>query len=179
MTKYAIKEQLSTVLQTSLYASNAAQRLEWAKSIEENELDLKFFFQILKGEKKTAVRFMWFLTEVGTLNPKKLLEALPQLLDICEGLDPVFKTSFASYWLIAGVPLEQETKAIDLMFQYALSAQTNVTIKARAILVLYNLMKKYPELKNELKICILDQLDKYSKDFDKRMNKLLIELEKL
>lgn len=173
MTKYAIKEQLSTILQTSLYASNAAQRLEWAKSIEENDLDLKFFFQILKGEKKTAVRFMWFLTEVGTLNPKKLLEALPQLLDICEGLDPIFKTSFASYWLIAGVPLEQETKAIDLMFYYAYSPDTNVTIKSRAILVLCKLTMKYPDLKNELVLCIKDQKDKYTKDFEKRMERVL------
>lgn len=120
---------------------------------------------------------MWFLTEIGMLDPDKLFESLPFLLKLCDQLDPVYKQSFASYWLIAGIPKVQETQAIDLCFEWLISADTNVTIKSRAIWVLLKLTKKYPELKNELKLCIKDQMDKYSKEFEKRAIKILKELE--
>ena len=78
---------------------------------------------------------------------------------------------------IVGVPPENEGRAIDLLFQWLLSADTNVTIKSRSLWVLLKLTKKYPELKNELKLCLQDQMDKYTNDFKKRATKILIEIE--
>jgi hypothetical protein len=44
--------------------------------------------------------------------------------------------------------------------------------------VLFKLTKKYPEIKNELILCINDQMDKYSIDFKIRSTKILNELDK-
>ena len=112
------------------------------------------------------------------MNPGKLFSVLPFLLEFSENnLSFKYKTALASYWLYVGVPPENEGKAIDLLFQILLSNDTNVTIKSRALLVLYKLTRKYPELKGELKLCLVDQLDKHSLSFKKRAAKILNEIE--
>ncbi|MFA7380238.1 MAG: hypothetical protein WC150_07245 [Bacteroidia bacterium] len=163
-------------LEFSLPASTVQQRKIWATTIIENDLHIKGLSRLLQCEHKVVSRFLWLLSETGALSPAKLLAELPFLFTLYDDLRPAYKTSFASYWLIAGLPPENESKAIDLLFQWLLSADTNVTIKSRSVLVLYQLTKKYPELKNELKICLEDRMDKYSKDFEKRAAKILLKL---
>lgn len=150
----------------------------WAAAIVEKNIDLKHLSGLLTCDEKIASRFLWLLSDVGGLNPDTLFIELPFLLDACDHLDPVYKTSFASLWLMAGVPPENEGRAIDLLFQWVLSPDTNVTIKSRSFLVLFKLTKKYPDLKNELILCLKDQMDKHTNDFKKRVTKLLAELEK-
>lgn len=164
-------------LESSLPKSTGQQRKMWAATIIEKNIDLKDLSRLLKFEQKIATRFLWLLSDIGIQDPGKLFSALPFLLEACEHLDNIYKTSFASLWLIASVPPENEGKAIDLLFQWLLSTDINVTLKARSFLVLFNLTKKYPELKNELKLCLEDQLDKYTKDFRKRASKILIKLQ--
>lgn len=165
-------------LESGLAQSTEEQRRAWARTIVEQDIDLKQLSGILHAEKKAATRFLWMLSGIGIEKPAKLLEVLPFLLKTMEEINnPVYLTSFANYWLIAGIPFENEGKAIDLSFEWLLSADINVTIKSRAVFVLFNLTKKYPEIKNELRLCLLDQMDKYSKDFHKRAVKILKELE--
>ena len=164
-------------LESSLATSTEAQRQMWAATIIEKDIDLKDLSNLLKCERKTASRFLWMLSGIGLLNPNKLFAALPFLLGFCNEVNPDYKTSFANFWLIAGVPSENEGTAIDLLFQWLLSADTNVTTKSRSILVLYNLTKKYPELNHELKLCLEDQVDKYTNAFKKRTAKILAQME--
>jgi hypothetical protein len=164
-------------LETDLPTSSAAQRKAWASVIINNDLDIKNLSMLLHCNKKIALRFSWLLSEVGALNPDKLLAALPYLLNQSDQIDHFnFIESFATYWLISGVPLENESKAIDLLFQWVLSSQINVTTKSRSLKVLINITEKYPELKNELSICLHDQIDKHSKGFEKKAIKVLTEL---
>lgn len=164
-------------LQAELPTSSAAKRRIWATTIIEEDVDLTKLSKLVTGEQKIATRFLWLLSEIGTFDPNTLLKVLPFLLDLSESLNPVYKQSFASFWHIVGVPIENEGRAIDLLFQLLLSGDTNVTIKSRSLLVLFKLTKKYPELKNELKLCLEDQLGKYSVDFDKRVTKILKAIE--
>lgn len=164
-------------LESSLATSSGESRNVWVKTILENNVKLKDLSGLLLCDKKIATRFLWLLSEVGIANPDKLFAELPYLLDFFEPLNPEYKKSLASYWLIAGIPPENESRAIDLLFHWLLSNDTNITIKSRAALGLYELTKKYPELLNELKLCLTDQMDKYSKDFQKRAAKILTALE--
>jgi hypothetical protein len=164
-------------LESSLSASTGEQRKKWATTIIEKNIDIKSLSGLLKCEQKIASRFLWLLSDIGILNPGKLLIELPFLFDVCEHLNSNYKKSFASFWLYAGVPPENEGKAIDLLFQWLLSADTNVTTKSRSLWVLCNLAKKYPELKSELKVCLKDQMGKHTKDFEKRAIKILKEIE--
>ncbi len=166
-------------LELSLPTSDAEQRRIWASAIIENEFDLKEFSKLLRSENKVATRFLWLLSEIGEKDPSRLFRELPfffELSDEIKHLD--FKTSFATYWLIAGVPLENEARAIDLLFGWLQSAHTNVTTKSRSLFVLFKLTNKYPELKNELKLCLEDQMEKNTNDFSKRARKVLKDLDR-
>jgi hypothetical protein len=166
-------------LESILPASLGDQRKRWVTAIIENEIDIRDLAGLLKGEYKVASRFLWLLSEIGLVCPDKLFAALPFLLDFTDNLNPVYKTSFANYWLIAGLPPENEGKAIDLLFHWLLSNETNVTIKSRSASMLFKLTKKYPELKDELRLCLIDQMDKYSNEFKKKAVKILRELEQV
>ena len=165
-------------LELALPQSNAAKRAIWATTIIEKDIAIKDLSKLLLGKKEVALRFAWLLSEMGEINPQKLFRELPFLLELSDQVNNInFKQSFANYWRIAGVPLEDEGRAIDLLFGWLQSPTTNVTIKSRSLFVLFSLTKKYPELKNELKVCIEDQLDKYTEDFDKRARKILEKIE--
>ena len=172
-----LKTEFYKELEFSLATSTGEQRRIWAATIIEKDIYIKDLSDLLKGEQRIAIRFLWLLSDIGILTPNKLLAELPFLFELCEHLNPIYKTSFASFWLYAGVPFANEGKAIDLLFHFLLSNDTNVTTKSRALFVLFKLTKKYPELKNELRICLLEQIDKHSNDFKKRASKILIEIE--
>lgn len=164
-------------LESHLPTSTADKRKVWATLIIENDCCLKDLSNLLCCDRKVALRFSWLLSEIGELNPSKLLISLPYLLKQSDQIEHFnFIESFATYWLISGVPAENETRAIDLLFGWVLSSHINVTTKSRALKVLVNLSKKYPELKNELSLCLNDQKDKHSKDFEQKATKLLTEL---
>lgn len=164
-------------LKSSLPASNMEIRKVWVLTILEQDVDLKDLSGLLLCDRKVATRFLWFLTEVGMADPKRLFSELPFLWEFCNQLNPAYKQSFVSFWRIAGIPPENEGEVIEYSFQWLQSTDTNVTIKSRAALLLLKLTKKYPELKNELKLCLEDQMKKYSRDFEKRVAKVLQELE--
>jgi len=170
------KTDFYSELESSLPKSTEEHRKVWAEIIIEQDIDLKELAGLLHSEKKIATRFLWMLSRVGMINPGKLFASLPFLLEFSKDLDLYYRTSFANFWLIAGIPPENEGKVIELSFGWLLSPGINITIKARAVLVLFKLTEKYPELKNELRLCIIDQKDKYSKDFQKRAEKILREL---
>jgi hypothetical protein len=164
-------------LESYLSTSTADKRKVWATLIIENNFELKDLSNLLYCDRKIALRFSWLLSEIGELNPNKLLVDLPYLLKQSEQIEHFsFIESFATYWLISGVPVENESKAIDLLFDWVLSIRINVTTKSRALKVLINLAKKYPELKNELLLCLNDQKYKHTKNFEQKAVKLLTEL---
>lgn len=166
-------------LELSLSKSSARQRKNWVIEIIKNDIAIKDLTSLLDNDERTAQCFLWMLSDIGVQAPGKLFKELPLLLDHCMNLNDNLKTSFASFWLYTGVPVENEGIAIDLLFHWLSSPYTGVTVKSRSLMVLLTLIKKHPELANELKLHIKDLLGKFSKDFEKRANKVFIELEKI
>jgi hypothetical protein len=161
-------------LEFYLPASTVEKRRMWAAAIVANDIGLKELSNLLDCEQRIATRFLWLLTEIGQLSPNRLFSELPYLFDLCHTRTRVYKQSLATFWLVAGVPPENEGNAVDLLFEMLLSNDTNVTIKSRAAVVLFRLTEKYPELKNELRLCLTDQMDRHSNDFKKRATKIVI-----
>ena len=171
------KINLYQELQELLPSSDGNQRKSWAKTIVENDIDLLELSDLLFCEKKIALRFSWLLSDIGMISPKKLRDALPDLLQKSEQVDHFpFVESFATYWQIAGVPESNESQAIDHLFGWIISGDTNTTTKSRSAKTLFQLAQKYPDLKNELSISLKSQIGKYSRDFDKKMLRLLTRL---
>ena len=167
-------EQLLNELTASLARSDAAQRKAWATSILENQIDLHELLSLLGEDRPVATRFLWLLSGVGEQAPEKLLQLLPLLLRRRAELNHLsIEHSLARYWLIAGVPEENEGEAIDLLFSWLSSSQLNDFVKSNSMLVLHRLCDKYPDLQNELRICLEDQLERTGVAFQKTARKIL------
>lgn len=164
-------------LESSLATSTEEQRKVWANKIIADSVDIKHLSGLLGLDNKTSTRFLWLLGRIGMTDAKTLFNKLPFLWNTCNRLNPVYKQAFANYWLMSGVPPENEGEAIDILFKWLLSNDINVTIKSRSLSVLLKLTKKYPELKNELRLCLEDQVDKHSKEFKRKVAKTLAEME--
>lgn len=164
-------------LNSNLGSSSAKQRMEWASLIVDEDIELKELSCLLHLEYKIALRYSWLLSDIGMIKADELKSVLPYLFKLSSQITHIdFKKSFATYWLICGVPKENEAEAIELLFQWILSTKVNVTTKSRAIKVLTSLADTYPELKVELNACLEHQRNKYSKDFDKKITKALKEI---
>lgn len=157
--------------------STMADRDVWALQIVAQQIDIVSLFALLQEEEKVAHRFLWLLTQVAMIQSESLFEVLPQLLAYRDKISHLnTEASFANFWLIGGVPEQNEAQVIQLLFDWLQSPKTNVTVKSRALFVLVELAKKYPELKNEIRLCLEDQIPKNSDDFKKRAEKVLQEL---
>lgn len=156
-------------LEKGLPDSSYAQRKVWAKTILVEEISIESLVPLLNTEKRLASRFLYLLSDIGEINPKRLLADLPYLFALSKTIKHLnIQPAFPSFWNIADVPKENEGEAIDLLFKYFNDPKLNTTTKSRALFVLLRLVKAYPELKNELKLSLEDQKDRYSASFRQR-----------
>lgn len=76
------------------------------------------------------------------------------------------------------IPEQLEDEVMDLCFGYLESRAEAVAIKVFSMSVLYRLSEKYPELRNELRILIEDQMPYQKPAFISRGTKILAKLGK-
>lgn len=67
----------------------------------------------------------------------------------------------------------------ELCFNFLNSGKETIAVKAFAMTIIFNIVKKYPELKDELKISIEEQMPFGSAGFNSRGRKTLKALEKI
>jgi hypothetical protein len=87
-----------------------------------------------------------------------------------------FERSLAKMFWLSGVPDTIEGEVIDELFLWLQHPVYDVSIKTYSIQALHCLSKKYPELKNELKFAIQEQLEKNSVSFKFTGSKILNEI---
>lgn len=165
--------QFRTKLKDSLPNSTGEQRKQWANEIVERNIFLHDLSDLLFDDKSLASRFLWLLSHVGMKSPQILLEFSPFILKHRESIKYKTEASLANYWLIGGVPEDDEGEAIDLLFKWMQSPTVDVGAKYRSIGVLLALCYKYPELKNEFILCLQDQKDKHTKTFRRKVESAL------
>ncbi len=164
-------------LKNNLSSSTGQQRADWAKTIVMESIRISDLFVLLDGDVKTAKRFLWLLSNVGMWDKAYLRNALPNLLELSDQYEHLgMKESMISYWRNVGIPETSETDAINLLFTTLNSAQTNVTMKSRAMWALEPLMAKYPDILPEFKSILELELGKYGADYDKKVMKVLKKL---
>lgn len=67
----------------------------------------------------------------------------------------------------------------EICFDFLNSGKETIAVKAHSMTILYNIVKKFPELKEELKLSIEDQLPFGSAGFKNRGSKILKALDKM
>lgn len=151
-----------------------ANREKWAILILEKKIPLLDLIEIVHAERDVALRFMWLVGHICDKDPSVIYPAVAEFFRKRNDVNILnYNCSVAKMLFKAGVPVEIEAEVIDELFKWMLDPMTNVSNKIFAMRTLQNLSVKYPELKNELKIVIDDQLTKNKSSFDKTAKKVL------
>ena len=143
--------ELYSELRDKLPGSSSQERTKWARLIAGEKHAIMKLTPLLEEGETTALRFQWLISEIGMHNKAYLRGQLSILYRLSKKIEnEPFTRAFASYWRIAGVPVQDEGEAIDQLFNQLSSPTENVTMKWRAMEVLIKLVDKHKELKSEL-----------------------------
>ncbi|WP_159468371.1 hypothetical protein [Dyadobacter sp. 3J3] len=74
------------------------------------------------------------------------------------------------------IPEEFHGEVMDACFQFLQKRETAIAIKAFALTVLFNLSKTYPDIKNELRLIIQENMDYETAAYRSRGKKILARL---
>lgn len=177
MSKKTIKDNLQRVESILESVNSGDSRKELALFIKQKNLQVINLLDIFNRETKARVRFTWLLGDIGEIAPELITSAVKELFSIYKetnitGFD---RTMAKVFWQI-GIPEPIEGEVIDLLFNWVMCPDKKVAVKVYSISALLNVCKKYPDLKQELRVVINDQLDKNSIAFKVRARDVLKEL---
>lgn len=95
------------------------------------------------------------------------------------GISDAVKRNTVRFLQFIDIPKPLHATTIDICFRQLLDTKEPIAIKVFSMTVLSNLVKHYPELKNELAMAIEDQMPYGSAGFVSRGRKVLKELKKI
>ncbi|HET6227397.1 MAG TPA: hypothetical protein VFF27_14025 [Bacteroidia bacterium] len=141
-----------------------------AKAIGNNPAEFKKIIELIyKGEAPLPHRASWLLSAVNELHPELLKPYLQKFIDTIEyfQVDGV-KRNMINVLASHPIPGKMQGKAVDVCFRLLLSPTETVVVKTQAMQIIANIAADYPELKQELKTVIEDQLPKTTAAFHAR-----------
>ncbi|MBL4648543.1 MAG: hypothetical protein JKY03_02345 [Aureispira sp.] len=168
-------QQLLQNLTISLGKDRSSEnRQMWTDYLIKEQVELIHLTELLDAEHPVGMRFTWLLGHILEENP----EQIAPIVSYCfehrnQWTFPGIKRTLAKMLWLAGVPEEIEGLVVDELFKWILDPKIKVAVKVYGIDALYNMVVKYPDLKEELLIVIDDQLDKNSVAFRARAKKVL------
>jgi hypothetical protein len=149
-----------------------------AKKIGGNAAEFKKIVDIIYKEKAPLPqRASWLLAVVNDRHPELLRPYLSKFIDTIEQFQvDGIKRNMAGVLSKHDIPEKLQGKAVDVCFRLLLNPEETVVVKTDAMQTLANIAKPYPELKNELKAAIDDQLPKTTAAFHARARHILKKL---
>lgn len=149
-----------------------------AQYIKANPAAFTELMQIfLKGECSNAQRAAWILRACFSEQQSLLKSYFPSLLNklyeipIHDGIKRNVMAIFADYK--GSYPESIHDQLLEKAFEYLENRQEKVAIKAHSMTVIERLCQIYPELQNELKLLLEDQLEFASAGFINKAKKIL------
>ncbi len=158
---------LKTQLSTSLIQDQSAEnRKRWANYLIENQIDLIDYVDLVFSERKLALRFIWLVGDLCEINPGYVATTVPLFYELKDNVKfPNFDRSLAKLFLHCGIPENMEGEIIEELFSWIMDSNVSVATKTNSMLALKKVLLKYPELENEFRLVIEDQLDRNSVSF--------------
>ncbi|TAL61448.1 MAG: hypothetical protein EPN85_04705 [Bacteroidetes bacterium] len=125
-----------------------------------------------------AQRAAWSVSIAGRMNPKLVAPHIKYLVDVISRKDvhnAVIRNSVRILEAI-NIPKKYQGKVMQACFGFLENYSVPGAIKAYSMTTLYNLSKKYPEIKGELKSIIEDRREQETPAFKSRGRKILFDL---
>jgi hypothetical protein len=177
MDQRQLTDKLKEELIRFLANSSGAERKKWIEYIVNHNILLTDLVDILYRDYKTAMKFSWIVGSLCELDSTKISPIVNQIFTTRHKIKiPNFDRTIAKIFYLVEIPQEIEGDAVNIMFNWLLDPKIIVSTKNYSLFALYDLTKKYPDLKIELREVIEDQLNKNSNDFKKRAIKILQKL---
>jgi hypothetical protein len=132
----------------------------------------------LNGEYQVTQRAGWPLSYISIAHPEMIRKHLKNLLVNIKKPNlhnAVVRNTFRLLQFVE-IPKSLQGIAVEVSFNYFNDIKQPVAIRCFSMTVLGNLCKEYPELKNELLICIEENLPHASAGFRARAKKVLTEI---
>jgi hypothetical protein len=122
-------------------------------------------------------RASWLLAVVSRKHPELITPYLSQFINSITGfkIDGI-KRNMLSALCTQEIPKRLQGKAVNICFDFILSPSETVAVKVLSLEILSKFIQEYPELKNELKAAIEDQLPKTTIAFRSKGSKILKKL---
>jgi len=149
-----------------------------AKAIGDDPEEFRKIIEIIYSAKAPLPqRASWLLAIVSRSHPELIKPYIVKFTDTIldfriDGIKRNMLTALATQ----EIPKKQQGKTVDFCFHFILSPEAPVALKALSLEILSRLMKQHPDLKNELKAAIEDQLPKTTVAFRSKANKILRKL---
>ena len=126
-------------------------------------------------EAKIAQRAAWSVSHCAEKFPELVIPYCGEMVELLkrDGIHDSIKRNILRTFQDIDIPVEQEEDLLELCFGYLIDKKEAVAIRVFAMQVLANLSKKYPEINNELKILIEDELPYAKPAFVSRGRKIL------
>ncbi|MDF2436563.1 MAG: hypothetical protein K0Q95_939 [Bacteroidota bacterium] len=123
-------------------------------------------------------RASWLLTVISRSHPELLKPYVRKLINCIPNTSiGGIKRNIIGALCTQKIPSDLQGKIISLCFDLILSPDEPVAVKVLSLEIIFPLTKQYPELKQELKAVIEDQLPKTSAAFHSRGKKILSQLQ--
>jgi hypothetical protein len=147
--------------------------------------DAKRFAALMKlflyDEYRVIQRSAWVVGDLCKSHPELAMPYLPEMVQNLKKPDAhdAVKRNTLRFMQDIEAPEALWGELAEVCFQFLISMEEAVAIKVFAMTVLLNIVKKVPELKDELRYAIEDQLPYGTAGFKSRGNKTLKALEKI
>jgi hypothetical protein len=162
-------------LATEILKADFKERVEYVANIisgdKENFTILINLF--LSEDCHTCQRASWVLGHCIDLDPKQIIPWLDLLVKnlFTEKEDAVKRNTIRALQFV-GIPEKLWGETVEICFRFLMGNEA-IAIKVFSMTVLYNLSIKIPEISNELRVVIEDQLPYGSAGFKSRGKKIL------
>ena len=169
-----IREEL---LKYQIQSKEQALRIaEFAASSEENFTELMDCF--LSSNVKLAQRAAWSVSWAAIKNPVIVRPHVGVLVNQLTKTDihnAVIRNSIRILQDLE-IPAAFHGELLSACFDFIQKRNTPIAIKAFSLNVLFNLSKTYPEIRNELRMIILQNIDYETAAFKSRAKKILAKI---
>ncbi len=123
-------------------------------------------------------RAAWAVSYCSEEHPELIAPYLERMLDnLNQPVHVAVKRNTMRTLQDIDIPKKLQGKAADICFQLLCSKDEPIAVKVFSMTVLHNLSKQHPDLKNELRMAIEEQLPYASAGFKSRGTKILKELD--
>lgn len=144
--------------------------------VQDDEERFRQLFGLFRnGEPPIAQRSSWAVSHCVEKHPLLITPYYGEMVSYLQtpGIHDSIKRNILRIFQGMDIPQELEGRLSELCFGYLMDKKEAVAIRVFAMQVLANLSKKYPEIKNELKVLIEDELPYAKPAFVSRGRKIL------